>query len=67
MNILHLDGKRYKVLSHVMYDKDNEYGYPSARMSLLPLPDEEDEQKKEIERLKKEVDELQSRLWLSNC
>ena len=67
MNILHLDGKRYKVLSHTLYEADAEIQYPSARMSLLPLPDEEDEQKKEIERLKKEVDELQSRLWLSNC
>ncbi len=57
MNILHLDGKRYRVLSHVMYCRD-EYGYPSARMSLKPLPDEEDEQKKEIERLKKELTEL---------
>jgi len=57
MNILHLDGKRYKVLSHTLYDRD-EYGYPSARMTLLPLADEEDEQKKEIERLKKELTEL---------
>ncbi len=60
MNILHLDGKRYRVLSHVMYDRD-EYGYPSARMSLLPLPDPVDDMDPEepgIDDFEKEVRQL---------